>query len=339
MKTIKTSPYIPTTFEVKEIGENRINVMAYPFETGYAITLAHPIRRLLLSSSVGYAIVGLRVEGISHEFDSVRGLLEDISPFIVNLKNLRFAIIDEEAKAAKQIQVDYEFTGPLSLSGASLIKDGLSVINTNAYLATINEDATIRFTIIVQQGIGFVPSEEIRELIPEDFIPLDAYFTPVKRAVYEIENVLVGEDPNYEKIVFDIETDGQIDPLTSFKDSISIMHKQMEVFGIDLTPKGDDSQSLIENEEVKTLLTRIDTLKSELSQRCMNCLQRAGLEYIGELAMMSEGDIKGIKNLGKKVYEEIAEKLQSLGYPVGVELPSDIESALIKQLAKLKNNN
>ncbi|BDB64367.1 DNA-directed RNA polymerase subunit alpha [Helicobacter cinaedi] len=334
MNMIKIEPYIPTDISIEEVSSNRIKISAYPFESGYAITLAHPLRRLLLSSSVGYAPTALKIQGVTHEFDSIRGIVEDVSHFISNLKNIRFLIKDETLDS---VQVHYEFKGPMVLSANELANESVDVVNPEAYLATINENASISFSLIVQKGIGYVPSESIRGKIAEDYIPLDAYFTPVKKAVYEIENVLVEDNPNYEKIIFDIETDGQIEPLTAFKEAISVMHKQMSIFGVDLSATPNGSKSIAEDSgELKTLMIKIDTLN--LSARCFNCLDRSGLKYVGELVIMSENELKNIKNMGKKSYDEIAEKLEELGYPVGGEIAEDILQLLNRKLAKIRNS-
>ncbi len=334
MNMIKIEPYIPTDISIEEVSSNRIKISAYPFESGYAITLAHPLRRLLLSSSVGYAPTALKIQGVTHEFDSIRGIVEDVSHFISNLKNIRFLIKDETIDS---VQVHYEFKGPMVLSANELANESVDVVNPEAYLATINENASISFSLIVQKGIGYVPSESIRGKITEDYIPLDAYFTPVKKAVYEIENVLVEDNPNYEKIIFDIETDGQIEPLTAFKEAISVMHKQMSIFGVDLSATPNGSKSIAEDSgELKTLMIKIDTLN--LSARCFNCLDRSGLKYVGELVIMSENELKNIKNMGKKSYDEIAEKLEELGYPVGGEIADDILQLLNRKLAKIRNS-
>ena len=316
MKTIKTTPYIPTTVDVQELGENRVKISAYPFESGYAVTLAHPLRRLLLSSSVGLAPIALKIEGVAHEFDSIRGIVEDVSPFIVNLKNIRFL---SKQDTDESIVINYSFKGPLNLTGAHLANADIDVVNKEAPLATINEDAVLDFSIIVQKGIGYVPSEDIRNIIPEDYIPLDAYFTPVRKAVYEIENVLVDDDPTYEKIIFEVETDGQVNPYEAFKQAIVIMHSQMAIFNADIS-------------SIPTIQNGLN-----LSARCFNCLDRIGVRFIGELVLMSESELKNIKNMGKKSYDEIAEKLQELGYPVGTELEDDKKAALNAKIAKLKS--
>lgn len=332
MNTIKTEPYIPTDISIEQISTNRVRISAYPFEAGYAITFAHPIRRLLLSSSVGYAPIALKIQGVAHEFDSIRGIVEDVSHFISNLKNTRFFIKDQ---GLDNVHLQYEFKGPMVLSAGDMANESVEIVNPEAYLATINENSSLVFSLIVQKGIGYVPSESVRGKVAEDYIPLDAYFTPVKKAVYEIENVLVEDNPTYEKIIFDIETDGQIEPIAAFKEALAVMHKQMSIFCVDLNVSAGVSKNIADDSgELKTFTIKIDSLN--LSARCFNCLDRSGLKYVGELVLMSENELKNIKNMGKKSYDEIAEKLEELGYPVGGELPEETLQLLSRKLAKLK---
>ena len=332
MKTIKTEPYIPENVKVEEVGENRITITVAPFESGYAITFAHPLRRLLLSSSVGYAAIALRIEGVTHEFDSIRGIVEDVSQFIANLKHIRFNIKDKQNDSS--VDLSYNFKGPMVLNGRDLVNDLTDIVNPDVYLATINENFSLNFSLVIKKGIGYVPSEEIRADIPEGYIPLDAYFTPVKRVVYDINNVLLEDNPNFEELVFDIQTDGQIKPLEAFKDAIAVMYKQMSIFGVELNEIGTPSRNTEDSGELRTLLMTLSSL--DLSARCFNCLDRSGLKYVGELTLMQENDIKNIKNMGKKSFDEIAEKLQELGYPIGVEISEDLVAMFSRKLAKLK---
>lgn len=328
MKNIKTSPHVPTKIEVKEISVNRVQIIAYPFESGYAITLAHPLRRLLLGSSVGFAPIALRIAGVAHEFDSVRGMVEDVSHFIVNLKTVRFKSKDEN----ESISVDYKFIGPKVITGADLANELVEVVTPNIHLATINEDAVLNFSIVICRGIGYVPSEEIRNQVPEGFMPLDSYFTPVTNVTYNTENILVEDDPNYEKVIFDIQTDGQVEPLTAFRNALSVMHKQMAIFNTELNIEVPEINNGDEDHpEIKTLLQTIDSLN--FSARCFNCLDRSGIKYLGELVLLNEDQIKNIKNLGKKSLDEITTKLDELGYPVGKEIPEDLVALLKKKFS------
>jgi DNA-directed RNA polymerase subunit alpha len=333
MKKFVTAPFLPTEVEIEKVSQNVAKISAYPFESGYAITLAHPLRRLLMSSSVGYSVIAVNIEGATHEFDTVRGMLEDISLFIINLKNMKFKINSDE----DQVEVKYTFNSKQTITGADLSNDDLSVVNDDTYLATINDDHSLTFSIIVQKGIGYVSSEEIRNMVAKEYIPIDAFFSPVKKVTYNIEKILVEDNPNYEKAVFTVETDGQIAPIDAFKEAITVMYDQMSVFNKVFNLA--DVQ-IVENEteessvNLKDLLVKIDEL--DLSARSFNSLDRAKIKYVGDLVLMSEVEVKNIKNLGKKSLEEIAEKFASLGYPIESSLPEDIASALRKKLEQLK---
>lgn len=331
MKKFADTPFLPTEVEIEAINDNEAKISAYPFESGFAITLAHPLRRLLLSSSVGFAPIAVKIEGASHEFDSLRGMLEDIAIFIINLKNIKFKINGDE----EQVVVEYSFNGPKEIKGEDLINQDVDVVSPDAHLATINSDCNLSFSVIIQRGIGYMPSEDIRDIVGPDYIPLDAFFTPVKKVVYNVEKMLVEDNPNFEKAVFNVQTNGQISPITAFKEAVSVMYSQMSVFN-----KVFDLSEVTVNDageepvELKDLIIKIEDLN--LSARSFNSLDRAGLKFLGELVLMSEVEVKNIKNLGKKSYDEIAEKLETLGFPVENTLPENVASALRRKLEQLK---
>ena len=327
MKKIKTTPYIPEEFLVEQISDTEANISAHPFETGFAVSLAHPLRRFLLSSSKGYAPIGIKIEGATHEFDSIRGMLEDISEFIINMKSVRFQITSDE----EQVTANYTFTGPKEITGADLVSEGVTVVTPDAFLATLNEDATLNFSIILHEGIGYVPSEDVRDELPDGYIALDAYFTPVKSATYKIENVLVEDNPNFEKVVMNIVTDGQISPVDAFHDALKIMHSQMAVFNSEITIQAPQTiERVEETAELKKLMLKIDDLG--LSARSFNCLDRSGITYIGQIVIMSENDLKNVKNLGKKSLEEITDKIAEFGFPVTESISDELTSAFKKKL-------
>ena len=333
MKKISTAAHMPTEIEVENISDNKAQVIAYPFEAGFAVTLAHPLRRLLLSSTVGFAPTAIKIDGVTHEFDSMRGMLEDVALFIINLKNIRFKILGDE----KRVELNYSFAGPKEIYGSDLSNDEIEIVTPESYLATINEDAELNFTLIVEKGMGYVPSETIRDLVDSDYIALDAFFTPVKKAIYEIENVLVEDNPNYEKVIFTIETDGLISPIEAFKDSLEAMYTQMSVFNgvldIDITPKEESTSDSV---ELNKLLQSIEELN--LSARSFNCLDRAEVRFVGELALMSILELKNLKNLGKKSLEEINTVMEEIGFPVGSDFSDDTVEVLKKKIADLKSN-
>lgn len=331
MKKISTSLYMPHEIDIKQVSENRVKIFAYPFQSGFAITIAHPLRRLLYGSSAGYAVTSLKIDGVTHEFDSIKGMLEDVSLFILNLKKIRFKIKNE----SKRVEVNYSFKGHKEIIGADLCNDDVEVVTPDLYLCTINEDADFNFSLIIEKGIGYIPSEELRVNVPDEYIGIDAFFTPVKKALYSIENMLVEDDPTYEKIVFEIETDGQIAPIEAFKESIEALNDQMAIFGkamdIDISTPEDDFDNSV---DMKKLLQSVDDMS--LSARSFNCLDRAEIRYVAELSMMSELELKGLKNLGKKSFEEITGKLEDLDFPVAYEFEEDFLRALNKNIQELK---
>ena len=333
MKKFVSTPFLPTEVSIEQVSQNIAKISPYPFESGYAITLAHPLRRLLMSSSVGYSVIAVNIEGVSHEFDTVRGVLEDISIFILNLKNMKFKILNDQ----EQVEVKYSFNKKQTIIGANLSNDDLEVVSEDAHLATLNDDCSLTFSIIVQKGIGYVASEEIRDMIPKDYIPIDAFFTPVKKVTYEIEKILVEDNPNYEKAVFTIETDGQITPLDAFKEAVTVMYDQMSVFNkVFNLPEVQIIESTVPETvvDIKDLIVKIDELN--LSARSFNSLDRSGIKYVGDLALMSEIEVKNIKNLGKKSLDEISEKFASLGFPIDENLSEETSSHLRKKLEQLK---
>jgi len=332
MRKIKIAPFMPTEVGVNEISANRAEITAYPFESGYAVTLAHPLRRLILGSSIGYAPISVKIEGAAHEFDNIRGMHEDVAVFIINLKNIRFKIKDE----SDRVELKYSFSGHKEVTAQDLNNDQIEVVNGDLPLATLNEDAELNFTVVISKGIGYVPSEDLRDDVATDAIALDAFFTPVRKANYKIDPVLVEDNPNFEKIIFDIETDGQIGPVEAFTNALEVMHKQLSVFNgvLDVDISTAPIKKSSDDSELKPFLQTVDSLG--LSARSFNSLDRAGMKYLGELVLMSENEIKNIKNLGKKSLDEINECLVENGFGSDYELAENIRINLIKKIEQLK---
>ena len=332
MRKIKVAPFMPTEVEVNEISTNRAEIIAYPFESGYAVTLAHPLRRLILGSSIGYAPISVKIEGAAHEFDTIRGMHEDVAVFIINLKNIRFKIKDE----SDRVELQYSFSGHKEVTAQDLNNDQIEVVNGDLPLATLNEDAELNFTVVVAKGIGYVPSEDLRDDVAEDAIVLDAFFTPVRKANYKIDPVLVEDNPNFEKITFDIETDAQIGPVEAFTNALEVMNKQLSVFNgvLDVNISAPAPRKSDDESGLKPFLQTVDSLG--LSARSFNSLDRAGIKYLGELVLMSENEIKNIKNLGKKSLDEINECLVEHGFGPEFELAENTRVNLAKKIEQLK---
>jgi DNA-directed RNA polymerase subunit alpha len=331
MKAIKISPYIPTEVTIKEDGANRAIVEAYPFESGYGVTVAHPLRRLILGSSIGYAATAVKIEGATHEFDTIRGMHEDIAVFMLNLKNVRFKIKD----GSDSVTLDYSFSGQREICGSDLENETVEVVNPEKFLASLNEDGQLNFTVIIHKGMGYVPSEELRDESLKDFIFMDAFFTPVKKANYKIENILVEDNPDFEKVIFEVETDGQIEPTQAVANALEVMHKQMSVFAnvLDIDISRAKSDTEIDEKVLDFLVKPLDEL--DLTVRSFNCLDKAEIKYIGQLVMMNEAELKDVKNLGKKSLDEIKARLEEIGYPVEQKLDENIRKSFMKKLEQI----
>ena len=331
MKAIKTSPYIPTEVNIREDGENRAIVEAYPFEEGFGVTVAHPLRRLILGSSIGYAAVAVKIEGATHEFDTIRGMHEDIAVFMLNLKNVRFKLKDGSESAT----LDYSFSGQREIFGSDLENESVEVVNPEKFLASLNEDGQLNFTVKIHRGMGYIPSEELRDDSLKEYIFMDAFFTPVKKANYKIENILVDDNPNFEKVIFEVETDGQIDPTQAVANALEAMHKQMSVFAnvldVDISKAKNDVE--IDERVLDFLSKPLDELN--LTVRSFNCLDKAEIKFIGQLVMMNEAELKDVKNLGKKSLDEIKARLEEVGFPVENRLDENIRKSLVKKLEQL----
>ncbi|RUM72535.1 MAG: DNA-directed RNA polymerase subunit alpha [Sulfurovum sp.] len=332
MRKIKVAPFMPTEVQVNEISKNHAEIIAYPFESGYAVTLAHPLRRLILGSSIGYAPISIKIEGAAHEFDNIRGMHEDVAVFIINLKNIRFKIKDESDK----VELKYSFSGHKEVTAQDLNNDQIEIVNGNLPLATLNEDAELNFTVVISKGIGYVPSEDLRDDVATDAIALDAFFTPVRKANYKIDPVLVEDNPNFEKITFDIETDGQLGPVEAFTNALEVMNKQLSVFNgvLDVDISTTPVKRSSDDSELKPFMQTVDSLG--LSARSFNSLDRAGIKFLGELVLMSENEIKNIKNLGKKSLDEINECLVEHGYGSDFELAESTRINLVKKIEQQK---
>ena len=332
MRKIKIAPFMPTEVEVRDTGTNRAEITAYPFESGYAVTLAHPLRRLILGSSIGYAPISVKIEGATHEFDTLRGMHEDVAVFIINLKNIRFKITDE----SDRVELNYSFSGHKEVTAHDLNSDQIEVVNGDLPLATLNEDAELNFTVVISKGIGYVPSEDLMSDVDSEAIALDAFFTPVQKANYKIEPVLVEDNPNFEKIVFDVQTDGQLGATDAFANALETMNKQISVFSkvLDVDISAAPIKKSNDDSELKPFMQTVDSLG--LSARSFNSLDRSGIKFLAELVLMSENDIKNIKNLGKKSLDEIGECLASHGYGVDYELADVTRVNLVKKLEQLK---
>ena len=353
LRKIKIAPLIPTKFEIEEISDTEIKINVYPFETGFAITFAHPIKRLLMSSSIGYSPIGIKIKNATHEFDNIPGVLEDVAKLIINLKGIRFKLKDGHERA----EVSYSFSGNKEIYGADLENDEVEVVTPKNYLATVNEDGELDFSLVIRKGIGYVPSEDIRVTAlkkEKDFIPIDGYFTPITKADYKIENVTIEDNPNMEKIIFHIATDGQTTPKDLFINSLKIMESQLSIFKeiyhqadsnllSDEDLYGSDmlDENILSEEEEKIINNLLIEIKDfGLKPRVANALVSAGFVYIGEVAFLEEKNLKDIKNFGTSSINELNTALFKVGLnreALNFSLSNDARAEYKKRMKEAKS--
>jgi DNA-directed RNA polymerase subunit alpha len=330
------TPHVATDIVIESSDSCNATISMYPFASGYAITLAHPIRRLIMSSTAGFSPVAVKIEGAKYEFDNIVGMIEDISVFIINLKSIRFKLKDN---TKEEDVISYHFTGKKDLIGKDLTNDKVEITSPEQHLATLNNDGDLNFSVIVKKGMSYVPSEYFKDDLPEGYIPIDAFFSPVKKAVYKIDKMLVNDDPSFEKIIFDIQTDGQIDPIDAFKNAVTNMNAQMSVFRqiVNIDNSIPDKPKVEKDtRDIKDLLVRIEDLN--LSARSFNSLDKNNIQYIGQIVLMSSVELRGVRNLGKKSYEEILDKVKEYNFTLSYQLSEERQKLFDEEVEKIQKN-
>ncbi len=281
-----------------------------PLERGYGMTIGNSLRRILLSSLPGAAITSIKIEGVVHEFSTIPNVVEDVPEIIVNLKNVRLKLHDNEEKTIR-----INFKGEGEVTAADIETDGtVEILNPETHIATVSENGSFQVEMTVDRGRGYNPAEKNKK--PNQAIgvlPIDSIFTPVKKVNYAVENTRVGQMVDYDKLTIEIWTDGSIQPYEALSLAAKVMTEHLNLF-IDLSETARNTQIMIEKEESKkgkVLEMPIEEL--ELSVRSYNCLKRAGISTVEDLANKSGSDMMKVRNLGKKSLDEVTNKLHALG--------------------------
>ena len=281
-----------------------------PLERGYGMTIGNSLRRILLSSLPGAAITSIKIEGVVHEFSTIPNVVEDVPEIIVNLKNVRLKLHDNEEKTIR-----INFKGEGEVTAADIETDGtVEILNPKTHIATVSEGGNLQVEMTVDRGRGYNPAEKNKK--PNQAIgvlPIDSIFTPVKKVNYAVENTRVGQMVDYDKLTIEIWTDGSIQPYEALSLAAKVMTEHLNLF-IDLSETARNTQIMIEKEESKkgrVLEMPIEEL--ELSVRSYNCLKRAGIATVEDLANKSGSDMMKVRNLGKKSLDEVTNKLHALG--------------------------
>lgn len=296
-----------------------------PLEKGYGITIGNALRRILLSSLEGYAVTGVKIPGVLHEFSSVEGVVEDVSEIILKLKQVRFKKVSELNESKYKVVIPLK--GKKAFSGKDITANTevFEVLNPEFVIATIDESIDLEVELTIEKGRGYVPSEENK---PSEqifgFIPIDAIFTPIKNVKFSIENTRVEQKTDYEKLVLEIMTDGSIHPEEALKGAANILIQHFMLFS-DQTMTFETSRPEEEDtvdEEVLHMRKLLKTVTSELdlSVRAYNCLKAANIKTLGELASLEVSDMMKFRNFGKKSLAELEQLVADKQLTFGMDL-------------------
>lgn len=281
-----------------------------PLERGYGVTIGNSLRRILLSSLPGCAITSVKINGVLHEFSSIPNVVEDVPEIIVNLKNVRLKFDEEEEKVLR-----LDFKGEGKVTAGDIQTDGtVEILNPDLHIATVSEGGHLVMELTANKGRGYVPSDK-NKTDDQDIsvLPIDSIYTPVKKVNYQIENTRVGQMVDLDRLVIEVWTDGSLKPYEALSLAAKILTGHLELF-IDLSEATKNTKIMIEKEENKKeriLEKSIEEL--ELSVRSFNCLKRAGISTVEDLANKTESDMMKVRNLGKKSLDEVVAKLHALG--------------------------
>ncbi len=296
-----------------------------PLEKGFGTTIGNALRRVLLSSLEGAAVTSIRIEGITHEYTSIPGIVEDAIDIMLNLKGLT---VKTEDKDPQHLRLEVDKPGPVLASDLQL-PAGVKVVNPDWHICTISEGGSISADIVVETGKGYRTVDVLKENkgnMPIDLLPIDASFMPIKRVSYNVENTRVGDVVDYDKLTLEIWSNGSIDVSSALSQAANLLIEHfMQIASITGQPTILTNQHVVEEVEEEAQAPSISIEDLELSVRAYNCLKRASINSLAELLKKSEHDLLNIKNFGKKSSDEVIEKLHQVGLelqpnPEGVEL-------------------
>ncbi len=281
-----------------------------PLERGYGTTLGNSLRRILLSSLPGAAVKYIEIEGVLHEFSAIDHVVQDVSTIVMNIKKLVLKIYSEEDKT---LEIDVKEEGEVTAKDITHDSD-VEILNPDLKIATVAQGGHLKLRLVASTGRGYALADQNNSSdLPIGVIPVDSLYSPVERVNYTVENTRVGQSSDFDKLTLDVWTDGSITPQESVSLAAKIMTEHLNIF-VGLTDEAQNAEIMIEKEEdqkEKVLEMSIEEL--DLSVRSYNCLKRAGINSVQELADKSEADMMKVRNLGRKSLEEVKYKLEDLG--------------------------
>jgi DNA-directed RNA polymerase subunit alpha len=296
-----------------------------PLEPGYGVTIGNALRRVLLSSLEGYAIVGVKIEGVDHEFATMKGVSEDVVEIFLNLKQVRFKkIVDTEVSSEKiilSIKNRTEFTAGMISEGTQTFQ----VMNPDLLICTLDSSSRMDIELTIGKGRGYVPAEDNKPKdAPLGYIPIDSIFTPIKNVKYTIENTRVEQRTDFEKLIMEVSTDGTIHPEEAVKQASRILIQHLMIItdeNITFDNKEEKKEDLVDEQTLqlrKVLKTPLEDL--DLSVRAFNCLKAAKINSLSELVQYEQEDLMKFRNFGQKSLAEIEQVLTERGLHFGMDL-------------------
>ena len=283
-----------------------------PLERGFGTTLGNALRRVMLSSMPGSAIVAFKVDGVMHEFTTIEGIVEDVTTIVLNLKSIVVKNSTDEVKKLT-LSVNEEKT----VTAADIVTDGdVEIINPDQVICTVSKGGKLEMELLVANGRGYVPSNENKSFVEGQkigYIPIDALYSPIERISYEVDSARVGQDASYDKLIMNVQTNGSLRPEEAMALAAKILIEHLNIVTnlseiADMTGIMNAKQ---EDSKLKKLETSIDDL--DFSVRAYNCLKRAGVNTLGDLTEKSELEMMKIRNLGKKSLKEVMDKIKDMG--------------------------
>jgi DNA-directed RNA polymerase subunit alpha len=303
--------------------ENRGSFVIEPLDRGFGYTFGNSLRRVLLSSLAGAAVTSVRIEGVAHEFSTIRGVTEDVTDIVLNLKG----IVCRMHSDATEVEAALVATGPGDVTAKDIdLPAGVEVLNPAVHIATLEKKTKLEVYLTIGRGRGYRPAEENKSPDqPIGVIPLDSIFSPVRRVAYAVEQARVGQKTDFDKLTLDIETDGSVEPSAALREAAELLISQLAIFTdverieelragpagqLDGVGRGiaDPLPQGLQGEEYGILIEEL-----ELGVRSYNCLKRAGIQTVGDLISKSEAELNAIPNFGKKSIDEVIETLEARG--------------------------
>ena len=306
------------TVELKSDGKYGKFVLA-PLERGYGITLGNSLRRVLLSSLPGVAVNAVKIDGVHHELSTIPGVKEDVTEIILAIKGLTAKLYGDGPKV-----VYIEAQGECEVTAGDIKTDSeVNILDPGMHIATLGKDAKLYMEITIDRGRGYVSAERNKQQMggnmPIDVIAVDSIYTPVLKVNYKVEDTRLGQVTDFDKLTIEVWTDGTISAKEALSQAANLLNEHLKLF-VDLSEEANIAEVLVEQDDKgKEKILEMTIEELDLSVRSFNCLKRAGINTVDDLINKSEEEMMKVRNLGKKSFDEVKEKLQSLGFDLSSE--------------------